>query len=892
MNKEFDFNDLSNKSSQIVNKISSFSSPIGLSTLNIERNLQEIGDTSKHLNEVTSSRTLTNPLESNILQDAKITTKYALEQKQFTKNLASINTSSFTGVETIPTDIDGYLKDRFEYIIFTAIGDIQKKTSKEFQTHYEETSIHDWNKDKKYLEEILGQKYIKTNQPFGASQYGQSSLMRSGFGGGSSSQFRPTATMNGGLQSQFRPYQSTTTPIGGNINSFGQSTYIPMDDGRTKLSNKMKKYADIIQEFDIHMADESKTSGFPLVHRLKDAMLSEGSSSTSNVVHHAWGLLLSLTNEVDSGTLDQKTQTVRHQPKQPSRPSVVELVKRSVSFLESQFCQVIENRLPKNSNISLPLNIILAYIKSLNLYTQVDSDNESYDGCSIWCIVFYLMRCGYHSEAQNFALEKCGSRYMDILLPIFNDRYKSQGCTKEQRERIMREFNTAKTESKDAFKISVFNLLATGDSLISKQQAVISIQDYIWWKLNFIGSVDSGNQQQQTQLLENLQTDVKSIIEKNKANFDNLEVFQMLLAIQQFEDAVASLYQANTEDALHIAIALDYYRLLRTSTQTNSVYQFNINNNSVNQYQQQQKLQQQQSQQEIYDFNDKSIRLVSMIKQYTKRFSFEESREALFYYLLITDNNIKIREISELVVSSTNSYKFAQELSTFSEFINKQQWRTIIEQSALELENKNNYQGAIEFWLMIEEYARVLEIYNSRISILLTTISSERDQLYQFGKGLFINDQTKLKTTTTARTSYLAFEQLLKLCDFFDFFNKGKYTEALEKIENLDILPLEESKIDAKVQDYRFLSPHITRNFSSIIQAYADIIIKQYNLLKSYDDVTSNQFNSGVFSGRKESIQNYQSRIQCIALFAGKIDFPMSSNILPRLMNYFISMPK
>ncbi|KAM9962765.1 hypothetical protein ACTFIR_005682 [Dictyostelium discoideum] len=971
--KEMDFNDLSNKSNQIINRISSFSSPIGLSSFNIERNLQEIGDTSKQLNDLTSSKTpFSNPLEPNVFQDSKINRKYGLDPKVLAKNLSNINTSSFTDVQSVPTDIDGYLKVQFENIILNTICDIQKKTSKEFQSHYEQTSIHDWNRDKKYLEEILGQKHIKVLPSVGgASNQSSSSTsslfqqsIRGGGGGGglSSSIMGQSVRATYGQQSQFGG--SSTMSIGGNISRVGgggvngggiySQRQTGQNEDRTKLSDKMKKYASIIEEYDIHMADQSKSYGFPLVHRLMDACLSTdinigggiNTNTATTIVTHVWNLLLTLTSEIDTTNYIQQLKELQQQQQQQqtpqlkeqqqqkqqltelqkhtkyhTKPTMAQLLKRSISFLETQFSQVIESRLPKHSNVSLPLNIIVAYIKSLNQSPLTDSSDEIYEGCSIWCIIYYLLRSGYTLEAYQFALEKCGSRYFDILSPIFKEKQQQQqqqkqqqqqqksslptttnntSINKDQRDRMTREFNTAKTESKDVFKISVFNLLSCNDPNSTKQQVITSIQDYIWWRLNFIReriTLEPTNDSAIT-LLESLQNDIKNSIEKNRNNYETLEIFQLLLVSLQFEDAIVSLYQFCPDDSLHLAIALDYYKLLRTSNSginnkhADEINKFNksiTNTNTMNyQQNQQQQLQQQQEQQkEIYDQTSKSIHLVEMIKQYTKIFSFEENREAFFYYLLIADNDIKIQEISELVVSSPNGFKFAHELSLFSEFINKQQWRTIIEQSALELENKNEYQSAIEFWIMIEEYPRVLEIYNSRISVLLTSISSERDQLYQFGKQLFNDYQGRLKTTSTARTSYLAFEQLLKLCDFFDLYNKEKYQEAIQKIENLEILPISESEIDSKVQDYRFLSPHITRNFSSIIQAYVDIIVKQYHLLNNFDEFTNR---SALFAGRKQTIQDLQSRTQCIALFAGKIDFPMSGNILPRLMNLFISM--
>ncbi|KAF2073070.1 hypothetical protein CYY_005625 [Polysphondylium violaceum] len=896
--ENIDFNDLTNKSNQIINRISSFSSPIGLSSFNIERSLQEIGETSKHLSDVTSSKA---PYSTDTSVDnyPKAIKKYGLDPKLLSKNLSNIDTSSFTDIETYPTDIDGYLKIEFENMILNTINDIQKKTCKEFQSSYENSLVRDWNKDKKYIEEILGQKFIKTASASTgmmgtASRYGSNT---------SAADFATSKMMNRSVA----PTNFGQSQFGRSSNIFNQSNRMQSMDlhnqqqqqyqvggqDRTKLSNKMRKYAMVIEEFDTHRADVSRVNRFPIVHRLMQANLSE-TTVNHNVVNDVWNLVIRLTGEKDVVNVsDQNDLAV---PQASVKPSGAELITRSIKFLEEQFNQVIKHRLPKISNISSPLDEMVAYI-SANIPTPpIDHPDEEYKGCSVWSIIYFLLRAGHYQVANDFIVKNstAAGRYKDLLSNAIQMRCRNERIKKEIKDKLIIEYNRIKSESRDSFKMGVFNFFSNSESNSTKM-LFSSIQDFIWWKLNFIKESATAIEINQNSL-DTLQTEINNTLSKN--NFEVFDVFQILLVTQQFENAIVYLHQTNPEDALHLAISLDYYKLL--NIMSSSTFNYQASTSSLSNSRSNPTIAASEnlisSSLEIYNPSTKSIHLVAMIRQYTKHFSSEtDNKEALLYYLLIENENLKTHLISDLVVTSTNGFEFAKQLQYYTTFINKQQWIRIIEQSAIELENKNDYQGAIGFWLLIEEYARVLEIYNNRISVLLTGSSKEREQLFKFGIQLFNERQMQLKTTRTERTSYLAFEQLLQLCQFFDYFNQEKYQEALLEIEKLNILPLSEHDIDAKVDIYRFLSSHITKNFAAILQAYIDIITKQYQLVYNNSNINTNANNANnnyLYAGRLQTINDLQIRAQAITLFAGKIDFPMSGNILTRLMNFVISIQK
>eukprot|EP01132_Coremiostelium_polycephalum_P002216 gene2216-2731_t len=823
--KDIDFDELSNKSNQIINRISSFSSPIGLSSFNIERSLREIGDSSKQLNDLTSTKSTSYSTSEDYPRAVK---KYGIDSKLISKNLSNITTSSFIEVETEPTDIDGFLRVEFENMIIHTISEIQKKTTKEFQENYENSSISEWNRDKKLFEETLGQKYIRVNKPtgveLGMSLLRSSSppLAQSSFGGSSVAGGFGTSSFRGG-QSQYQQQQQQQQQ---------QSMMMIGYEERTKLSNKMRRYADIINDFDYHQADKTQVSRFPLAHKLMEADLFE--SNKHPIVRDAWSLVLKITNEANNNGSTAS--------KQQQKPTPNELYQRTLQFLENQFIETNKSRLPKISNISSELEEIITFVSSNVQKPPIDSPEEEYRNCSIWSIIYYLFRAGYYKTSQDLVLNSVG-KYKDLLSNVIGSKIRGDICSNEVKNRISCEYKIIRHESKDFFKIAIFNLLSSSDANnVHTKQLCPSIQDFIWWKLNFV--------KENSYSIQALQNEINDVLVTT--TFDPLLTFQILLITSQFENAIVQLHQSNPEDALHFAIVLNYYNLLKIVRQEQTI------TNSL----------------EIFNPQNLSINLVSMIRQYIKRFSSEtDTKEALRYYLLIENDAIKTLCISDLIITSSDGLGFAKYISTLTEFIDKNQWRRIIEHSALEYENKNNYQSAISFWLMIEEYPRVLEIFNSRMSILLTTLSPERESLFKFGIQMFNENQMFLKTSRTEKTSYLAMEQLLQLCQFFDLYYQEKFQEALSIIDKLDILPLTEEDIEQKVENYRYLSSHITKNFSSILQSTMDIIVRKYNIL-SIPSTMVPPSNHHLYAGRLDSIKELKTRAQSLSKFTGRIDFP------------------
>ncbi|GAM20668.1 hypothetical protein SAMD00019534_038430 [Acytostelium subglobosum LB1] len=839
---DVNFSDLAERSGQLMDRFATT-----FHGINYDRSLKELGETSRLLNDITSSKSI--PYNESY---QKAINKYKIEPKVIGESLENISTASFIDVETVPTDVEQFLKGEFESMIMNSIHDVQKRTNKEFTNNYQQSSLSEWARDKKTLEETLGQRFVKVHKQQ-QIDLGGSSMMASG-----RRSVSPAMLMSGGSQLQLpqpqqmqQQQQQQQSMFMSNAGGFsGQLALTMKGEEKTKLSNKMRAYAQVV--FECLQADKSNVGGgheqnYPFVQRLMDAHLA-GTTKNRQVIEDLWILIEKLTERTGAAP--------------PAETKMIGLVRRTIQFLEEQFVNTMKTRIPTISNISSPLEEVVSYINSNVQHPQTDP-GETYRNCSIWSIIYYSMRAGYHQVVLELTAHL--GRYRDLIRNIVTARREGDGkCPQELTNKMAQEYRVVRNESKDYFKIAVFNLLSMVDATNVHSNTILFpfIQDLIWWRLSFI--------RYQAYSLQSLQMDINDTL--SQTPFDPMVLFQIHLLTCQYELGIAHLSLGNQEDALHFALALDHASLLNKPRPDQTFVDSS----------------------DIYNQSSGTLNVVAMIRQYIRSFSSEtDNTEALYYYLFIDNDQIQTACISDLIVTSTCDTDFARHLLTMPDFIRKDQWRRIIEHTALTYESRSNYQLAISYWLLIEEYARVLDLYNNRMSILLKSVSVEKDQLYQFGLELFNDRQLQIKISHSDKSSYLAFEQLLQLADFFNLYNKERYQEALDLLDRLSILPIVERDVEMAVENYRFLSGCITKNFSAIIEATIDIIMRLYQLValpmnQAYLPPATTQ----LYAGRQKTIDDIQSRAQSLTQFAGKIDFPMSSNTLTKLMNFMVTIRK
>ncbi|EGG20946.1 nucleoporin 93 [Cavenderia fasciculata] len=835
-----DFSDLSDKSQQLLNRVSRVSNQYnGVGSIN--RSLVDIGSASKELSETTSSK-------ANAQYDVQIKAinKYQIDPKTMSDNLINLSASSFTTeVQPSFTDVNGYLNSTFEAITMQAIQDVQKMTRKEFRSNMERSTQNEWVVDKKRLEETLGQKMVKV--PRAQSSLEQSLLLTSTQHNNQHQQQQLLLSQRGAFASGSNNSSSSSTGMGGLLGY----------EERTRLSNKMRSYASVIHRY---LDQRSKKEEFDLVGELMGAHLSE-TTQYRQVIEDAWVLISTVKEAAESGQ-----QVISH----------------LIRFLENQFYNTLRSKLPAHSIISTPTEEIISYV-SFNI--QKPLDTEEYRGCSIWSLIYYSLRAGHPKVAKELS-NHLTDRHKSLINSIITFKSNNESCPNDLKIKLGQEYRNIRNETKDYFKIAVFNLLSTSEALNVHSNKLLFpfIQDLIWWRLCFVRDssktgASTGNESSYT--LSMLQASINETLDQTP--FDPFVLVQLRLLSCQFELAIVGLYDGSnglyTADALHMAIALDQFGMLRLPAPENTIVDGSLS--------------------DLYNVRTNTLNLVAMIRRYIKSFASEtDTNEALDYYLLIDDTGIRCQCIADLIVTSTRDTKFARHLS---EYIDEKEWRAIMEHSALSYESKNNVQAAIEYWLLLEQYPRVLELFNSYFATVFANVSDVQRQLYQFGVQLYRADTIKQKLVLDGhsdRLAYKTFEQLLLLSEFFEHFHLESYQKALDALDSISIIPVRSSDVDQMAHNFRFLSPHIAKNFSVIVQALLDTIARLVQIHYSTLPISQSSFGSSVlppaqqnvFSSVRLALDELQSRGQTLVDFVAKIDFPQTGNINSNLIKFAVDI--
>ncbi|KYQ91800.1 nucleoporin 93 [Tieghemostelium lacteum] len=865
MNTEpnFDFQDIERQSAQTLNRLTSQNNN-GFQ-VSIDRNLKEIDYSSRQLNESTLQKI--DGLPSN----KEITSKYNIDNKANAKNLSNISTSSFTEVKVVQTDVNEFLKANFEKMIWATIEQTQKQTLKQFEDNYERTTLSDWNKEKKRLEETLGQKFIKAKQ---STDYFSGS-----FGPGQQSMYKQstaTGAVGGGASMMFgKSFGASQSMYAQSISvsPYTVSTYMSKEE-RTKLSLKMKQYADVVRQFmeyskSSNMVSQQDRPRYQLVDNLSQVhcsddhdiriadswklikMISEDTKKKSSSTPTPFSLNnnSSVNNSIlTSSQLAMKTE--RYQT----------IISASLEFLQDQWYEFIKTKVPSNSNQSKPEDVIITFLQSNNPFPQIDqsklSDKLKVEGntntqVSLYAVVYQLLRCGHYREAREILTRCAKDKVSDEITSALQLVIDGIQVPQDKKKALSSEARY----SSDPFKTIVCQILS--DGVNSQNKLATSVQDYLWWRLFMVKE----NQVQ----LQSVQEEINDHIKSNGSNFPDYDKFQWLLCTNQLESAIIFLWQLHPEDSIHFAIALQNSRLLNAILPQPP---FSSN--------------------EICNSTCQNINFTALLKQYiNKDFTPDIDKSEIFdYYMLIPDRDNRISAISDLIVSIGNErVKFIEDQSQLG-LVTQQDWNDIISQSAIILESRNDYISSMDLWLIAQDLSRVLEIFNSKISPLLNSPLPERPKLLEYGYKS-IEHMKSICSSRQEKSAHATFEKLLWLCEYFNLYQDNRYRDAMDKMDQIGLLPRDINSIDKKAQEYLTTSQHVTRNFSIILSSYIDILIKQYNLLNSSIGGTNflnqvHRINDGILG----EMSLIQQRATVIYTFTGKIDFQLPGNTLTQLMNF------
>ncbi|KZZ91480.1 nucleoporin-interacting protein NIC96 [Moelleriella libera RCEF 2490] len=299
----------------------------------------------------------------------------------------------------------------------------------------------------------------------------------------------------------------------------------------------------------------------------------------------------------NSATAKERQFATMYLDANPNSAASIEMRKRilhgSTAFLENQFLREVESLIAKHPHEAklggLPdiTSKIKAYIRLRSARKDLVPDNtelQHVQGEVIWAVVFYLLRSGHVSEAAQYVNDNSNHfRGIDRTFATYLNNYAASEdrritnrklldrCTNEYIQRA----RNAPENSIDPFRMACYKVIGRIELSNRNLDGLnTDINDWIWLQFNLAREGDKTMEMAgESYGLAELQSSIKEIglkhFPKSTAEDTSNGSFGMFFYLQilagMFEDAVSYLYPFSYVDAVHFAIALTFYGLLRPS---------------------------------------------------------------------------------------------------------------------------------------------------------------------------------------------------------------------------------------------------------------------------------------------------------------------------------------
>jgi len=526
------------------------------------------------------------------------------------------------------TDVEGYLKHEHEQSIIASIEEGRRQTVQDFYQILDRSMRRNWEEQKELLFEELARHQPQSSSEGGnmlsmfsthSSLNNLSEIANSPTSSPEHSSRRAQSrlpfsdsTNFGGIQSGGGPRTSSSqTDMHGKMMKYDQAV--------TKLNQRrlQNAYFPIVHAFkDASLSVTEDNNG----KLSQNAPLTDTWSLLAQLVQEKNTGLSDQDNEMIGGirltTMSAERKYAKHYLGDPQGLEAKNVRKQLVdgarAHLEQQFLTHISMQIaahPLEAALGgdpSTANKVRAYVdlKFCKNGAWTDKRLEIINNTPVWARIFFLLRIGQIPEALKFT--KTYEQHIRKTEPNFLSYFSSwasspdRRLSKTLRDRFLAEYNQrtrevsgaeggfgsgsshATTANVDPFKHAVYKII--GRIEIQRKNvpvAIASMEDWIWLQLVLVKETDPAldhpvssynNSISSTQDRYGLEEFAQVIAKYGESHFDPngnrpLMYFRVLLMSGQFEKACLFLQQKPhyQVDAVHFAIALSYYGLLRIS---------------------------------------------------------------------------------------------------------------------------------------------------------------------------------------------------------------------------------------------------------------------------------------------------------------------------------------
>lgn len=508
---------------------------------------------------------------------------------------------------TLDTDVDSYISNLHSQSTLALIQEGLEQSKRDFDSFLEDNVQIEWEKQRQKIYEHFG--LGRQNEEMAASQSTFGSTATRGAFGRSTRKGRSMgpkgASVNGASFAA-----STNTPVIGSVMSPYQKRSVNGDSQDKSLANgpsgpsdrhtrdKQEKFMETVKKLNETRLRENH---FPILHEFARVETAAGGENSDHFIN-AYKALADITNEKEQtsdnpGYNNPKERGFQREYLDEQHNSVNSVQNRkrildgSRKFLEKRFMDQVHEVLSKNPLEARPggdpsvINKIRGFVRAKLAYKELGVEIEHLqkiggeDDEYPWVILFYLLRAGLFDAASDYVQ---GNRNFftnnDRVFQAAMTCYASDPDRRLTPE-LQQKVNSVHTQrarlapSMDPYRMACYKIVGRCEMSRRNLDSIKeSMDDWIWLQFNLAreGNRAEENAGEIFGLAEIRQT-TSEIGQRHFMN-DDAEAaggygvyFYLATLAGMFESAVNFLYQHNYVSAVHFAIALDYYGLLRVS---------------------------------------------------------------------------------------------------------------------------------------------------------------------------------------------------------------------------------------------------------------------------------------------------------------------------------------
>lgn len=341
-----------------------------------------------------------------------------------------------------------------------------------------------------------------------------------------------------------------------------------------------------------------ESENFPILHHFAEVERSGGLDSPQQLAD-AYGALIEMVKEKPQrNDVRERQYTSTYHDDRENSSNVTklrrQLLEGSRQYLEKVFYRDLEAMVEKNPREAALggrptiINKVRAYIRVRDGRRDLNPDGSELlqfeDGGDYpWALIFYLLRSGHVNEASDYVKNDSAFSSTDKRFVSYISQYAQHPERKLSRKlqdmingEYQQRMRIAPDGSQDPYRLACYKIIGRCELSRRNIEAVgQGVEDWIW--LQFALGRETGSMEERAGEEFGMEQICETITEIGQKHFQKGQAegsggygtfFFMQILAGMFEQAIEYLHGYNAVSAVHFAIALSYYGLLRVSDYT------------------------------------------------------------------------------------------------------------------------------------------------------------------------------------------------------------------------------------------------------------------------------------------------------------------------------------